>query len=324
MIYDVSGMNFRFFMDAPNNNDVINETNSFDAPYGRLARCRMGSIRITPNDWNRDTGSNAILFDGSPFEHWDNSDDEYNHDSIGELNSGARDLFSKYGVEAGVICMWSGTGSQIPHGWAICDGTSYRDRYGNSRSTPDLRERFIIGSGGSYPRGSTGGSFTYTADTGDNSINPTLSNTLGVDVQGHSLQVGEIPQHRHGISHSHEGVQAQMPDHQHGYSDKYLTDSQGAEEHGENDNDGRFVTDTRQTQGSGAIGFSFNIPATTMRPDAISGEGVNHGLKNPADSHQHGASLTGSISLQNTVHTHTLTNYAVTPPYYALIFIMKL
>ena len=117
MIYDVSGMNFRFFMDAPNNNDVINETNSFDAPYGRLARCRMGSIRITPNDWNRDTGSNAILYDGSPFEHWDNSNDQYNHDSIGELNSGARQLFSKYGVEPGVICMWSGTGSQIPHGW---------------------------------------------------------------------------------------------------------------------------------------------------------------------------------------------------------------
>ena len=324
MIYDVSGMNFRFFMDAPNNNDVINETNSFDAPYGRLARCRMGSIRITPNDWNRDTGSNAILYDGSPFEHWDNTNDQYNHDSIGELNSGARQLFSKYGVEPGVICMWSGTGSQIPHGWAICDGTTHTDRYGNSQATPDLRERFVIGSGGSHPRGSTGGAFTYTKNTGNNSINPTLDNSLGVDVQSHSLAVGEIPQHRHGISHSHEGVQAEMPDHQHGYSDKYLTDSQGAEEHGENDNDGRFVTDSRQTQGSGPIAFSFNIPSTTMRPDAISGEGVNHGLKNPADAHSHGASLSGSISLQNVVHTHTLTNYSVTPPYYALIFIMKL
>lgn len=49
----------------------------------------------------------------------------------------------------GMIMMWSGLVANIPTGWAICDG-------GNG--TPDLRDRFIMGAGGSYATGSTGGS----------------------------------------------------------------------------------------------------------------------------------------------------------------------
>ena len=37
---------------------------------------------------------------------------------------------------AGMIMMWSGTIATIPSGWVLCDGTN---------STPDLRNRFIIG-----------------------------------------------------------------------------------------------------------------------------------------------------------------------------------
>jgi hypothetical protein len=37
---------------------------------------------------------------------------------------------------AGMIMMWSGTIATIPSGWYLCDGTN---------STPDLRNRFIIG-----------------------------------------------------------------------------------------------------------------------------------------------------------------------------------
>lgn len=40
------------------------------------------------------------------------------------------------GFVTGMIMMWSGTIATIPSGWLLCDGTN---------STPDLRNRFIIG-----------------------------------------------------------------------------------------------------------------------------------------------------------------------------------
>lgn len=41
-----------------------------------------------------------------------------------------------YIIPSGVVVAWSGDITQIPTGWALCDGT---------KSTPDLRSRFIIG-----------------------------------------------------------------------------------------------------------------------------------------------------------------------------------
>jgi len=49
----------------------------------------------------------------------------------------------------GMIMMWSGSISNVPTGWALCNGSS---------GTPDLRNRFIVGAGGSYNTGATGGS----------------------------------------------------------------------------------------------------------------------------------------------------------------------
>ena len=51
----------------------------------------------------------------------------------------------------GVIVMWSG--ASPPTGWAVCDG---------SNGTPDLRSRFVVGQGGSFALGDTGGSFSHT------------------------------------------------------------------------------------------------------------------------------------------------------------------
>jgi hypothetical protein len=44
-------------------------------------------------------------------------------------------------VPAGTVVMWSGQLTAIPAGWALCNG---------SNSTPDLRDKFIVGAGGSY------------------------------------------------------------------------------------------------------------------------------------------------------------------------------
>ena len=50
---------------------------------------------------------------------------------------------------SGGIIMWSGSIATIPAGWVLCNG---------SNSTPDLRNRFIVGAGLNYAVDGTGGS----------------------------------------------------------------------------------------------------------------------------------------------------------------------
>lgn len=66
----------------------------------------------------------------------------------------------------GGVIMWSGAADKIPTGWALCNGQS---------GTPDLRDRFIVGAGGEYAVGATGGE------------------------KLHLLTVAEMPSHSHGI-----------------------------------------------------------------------------------------------------------------------------
>lgn len=65
----------------------------------------------------------------------------------------------------GVIVMWSGPADQIPYGWALRDGRTYTAPDGTQVTTPDLRDRFIVGAGGNYAVGDKGGSATVTLTT---------------------------------------------------------------------------------------------------------------------------------------------------------------
>ena len=77
------------------------------------------------------------------------------------------------GVESfvsGMILLWSGSTGSIPSGFVLCNG---------SNSTPDLRDRFVVGAGNSYAVGATGGATTAT-DT----VNISGSDTVNVSVSG--------------------------------------------------------------------------------------------------------------------------------------------
>ncbi len=70
-------------------------------------------------------------------------------------------MFSGPGtIPIGGIIMWSGTIAEIPAGWALCDGGTY-----NSKLTPDLRDRFVVGAGSSYAPKATGGANSVTLST---------------------------------------------------------------------------------------------------------------------------------------------------------------
>jgi len=74
-------------------------------------------------------------------------------------------------IPAGLICMWSGSSSNIPNGWVLCNG---------SNNTPDLRDKFVLGAGNNYAVGATGGEKEVT------------------------LTVAQMPSHNHDIgNHSH-------------------------------------------------------------------------------------------------------------------------
>lgn len=79
-------------------------------------------------------------------------------------------------IPSGLISMWSGSAEDIPTGWLLCDGTN---------GTPDLRGRFIVGAGGDYAPGNTGGEDAV------------------------ALTTAQMPKHTHtftGSMHSHEGT----------------------------------------------------------------------------------------------------------------------
>jgi len=70
---------------------------------------------------------------------------------------------------SGMILLWSGSVGSIPTGWVLCDG---------SNSTPDLRDRFVVGAGTTYAVAATGGS--------PNAIVVSHTHTATVTDPGHS------------------------------------------------------------------------------------------------------------------------------------------
>lgn len=84
-------------------------------------------------------------------------------------------------IPRGAIGIWSGSYESIPAGYVACNGLN---------STPDLRDRFVVGAGGGYSRGDTGGYATRTP-TG------TLS------IAGHSVTIDEMPSHNHSYDDIH-------------------------------------------------------------------------------------------------------------------------
>ena len=79
-------------------------------------------------------------------------------------------------IPSGIISMWSGATSEIPTGWALCNGEN---------GTPDLRDKFIIGAGGNYEVGATGGAAfaSISGNTGET-----------------TLTVNQMPSHDHTIN----------------------------------------------------------------------------------------------------------------------------
>jgi hypothetical protein len=105
-----AGQIFRFIAAASNTGGVTININSI----GAKAITKNGTTALTANDILINSAV-QVIYDGTQFQLVNPV-----------VNS----------IPTGVITMWSGTIATIPSGWLLCDGTN---------STPDLRNRFIVG-----------------------------------------------------------------------------------------------------------------------------------------------------------------------------------
>lgn len=186
-------------------------------------------------------------------------------------------------MPVGGIIMWSGAASAVPDGWALCDG---------SNGTPDLRDRFIVGAGGEYTPGSTGGAESI------------------------QLTVQDLPPHGHAAS----GTALAAGEHAHG--DTFSTTSSGGHTH----------SFSSPVYDSGTRDRYVVVSATNSQSDSFYGlseSGDEVGLGS-AGSHSH--SISGSVldggehthDLDITVsNTGGGAAHENRPPYYALCFIMR-
>lgn len=110
------------------------------------------------------TNPGTIRWTGSDFEGYNGSE----WVSLTKPSPGS-------GVPQGAIIMWSGSTSNVPEGWALCDGNNGR---------PDLQDKFIVGAGNEY----------NVADTGGEKL--------------HQLTTDEMPSHSHTIDRSTSGAGA--------------------------------------------------------------------------------------------------------------------
>ena len=195
-------------------------------------------------------------------------------------------------IPSGGIIIWSGASNAIPTGWYLCDGQN---------STPDLRDRFVIGAGSNYAVDATGGS----ADA---------------IVVSHTHGSGNLQTNNTG-GHSHSGNTNDSGNHTHG-GGNYITNTTGSHQHrwGTDDSDGAQGTgnpDANGGQSWKAWTDSQGDHYHNVNGNSQSEGNHTHNINtNNEGSHQH--NMNGDTGSQGSSATG-----ANRPPYYALCYIMK-
>lgn len=193
------------------------------------------------------------------------------------------------GVPTGAIILWSGATSAIPANFGLCNGSTYARSDGSGNIVaPDLRDRFVVGAGGTYAASATGGSASasVTSGAGGGHFHTATTDNQGSHTHGGStasttLTVDQIPSHNHSVS---------------------------------------TVSSLSMRGDSGGLD-SFN-----GNHGAGGTYGINY--TGGSQGHAHGIGADGSHNHNVTVasvadHTHGVT-VATLPPYLALAYIMKL
>jgi hypothetical protein len=180
-------------------------------------------------------------------------------------------------IPLGGIILWSGAVTEIPFNWHLCDGTG---------GTPDLRDRFVVGAGGAYAVGATGGA---------------VSQDLTHDHGPGTLETDEN-HHDHNVN---AGVTANEAAHTHDWSDTSTGPSSTTSWGNSNVPPGPLKADHLHTH---------DVSGTTT-----AGTAHNHGpgtLETNTETHDH------DVDAGTTDDALGVTS--ILNPYYALCYIMRM
>jgi hypothetical protein len=180
-------------------------------------------------------------------------------------------------VPQGGIIIWSGSVASVPAGWALCNG---------SNGTPDLRDRFVVGAGGTRAPGTTGGAASGTTSSAG-------AHSHSGSTGGTALTTAQMPSHTHTGTTSTAGA--------HSHTTGIPSGARGAE----------FVD-------GGNIPIGVDAQAATSTYSSSTAGAHNHTFTTDATGgvqvHNHTIGSDGA-------HTHTVDTL---PPFLALAYIMKL
>jgi microcystin-dependent protein len=190
------------------------------------------------------------------------------------------------GVPAGVIVAFHG--STIPAGWAVCDGNN---------GTPNLQDKFIVGASTTKAAGSSGGQESVTLTAAQSGVPAHTHTTASVDAaHSHDMTDTNLA-HSHGMDYSGS----------HAHGGKWLP----------------WVADQNVTAGLGAYATKGG-----NGHDVIGMDGSHiHTVHSALGNHKHSI-LSGNATHSHNVNPNTAADagqaHSNMPPYYALVYIMKL
>ena len=190
----------------------------------------------------------------------------------------------------GMIMLWYGSVASIPNGWVLCDGNN---------STPDLRNRFVIGAGtgGNYSPDDTGGFADATLVSHSHTINNHNHSFSGSQSHAHT-----IDNHTHNFS-----ANTSSNTHNHVYQNQVAAINANERPWPASNNDCRLDdADTTNNTHSHSVSGTTDPGGLNTNSSTVTISGTTG---NQSDS---GTNSQGSSATNKNL-----------PPYYALCYIMK-
>lgn len=178
-------------------------------------------------------------------------------------------------VPIGGILIWSGSTGTIPSGWQICNGTN---------NTPDLRDRFVIGSEDNYAVNTTGGAATKDLQHSSHTWGSTNTES----------------DHTHTLASSGD-----------------LTG--GAHAHTHPTNTGQPIGGTQHDVTTSVAQSVSEVTHTHPTPSAGAADGAHtHSITGPGNAGEHSHTVNAATG------DGLGASESILPPYYALAYIMRL